>query len=94
MNKLKLIKTIVFALTFLLIIGTLLLFSSVYKRINKEAPAKEIVLDLSQPVGSEIVDFKIVKDEVYLLVKKGGLSDRVVIYNKKHNMITNSINIE
>lgn len=78
MDKLKLIKTVVVVLTFLLVFGILTALGSVYKKVS--APAKEIEnVNLQQPTGSSIEDFKVENGKLYLLVKYGGESDRILV---------------
>ncbi len=78
MDKLKLIKSVVVILTFLLVFGILTALGSIYKKVS--APAKEIEnIDLKQPTGSSIEDFKVENGKLYLLVKYGGENDRILI---------------
>ena len=78
MDKLKIIKSVVVVLTFLLVFGILTALGSIYKKIS--APAKEIEnVNLQQPTGSSIEDFKVENGKLYLLVKYGGENDRILI---------------
>lgn len=94
MDKLKLIKTIVFVLTFLLVFGTLALLGSVYKRTHREIPNTAIITSLEQPQGSEITEFKVDNQKIYVLVKKGGLADRIVVYDHQNHRLINHINLQ
>lgn len=75
MDKLKIIKTTVVILTFLLVFGMLTALGTVYKKIA----ALAVDTALKQPEGSSIENFKINDGKLYLLVKYGGKSDRIVI---------------
>ncbi len=80
MDKLKIIKLIVVVLTFLLVFGTLMALGTVYQKVS--APDVAVSnLNLHQPDGSSIEDFKIQDQKLYLLVKYGGQADRILIIN-------------
>lgn len=81
MDKLKLIKTIVAILTFLLVFGTLTALGSIYKKISAPTP-QPTDLSLRQPEGSSIEKFIIKDEKLYLLVKYGGRPDRIIIINQ------------
>jgi len=80
MDKLKIIKTIVVLITFLLVFGSLLLLTVIYR---KAQPKQEIYQEtnLNQPIGSTIESMLNIDDNLVILVKGGGQSDRIVIYN-------------
>lgn len=80
MDKLKLIKAVVCILTFLLVFGTLVLLGAIYKKTRRSPTAvPEITASLDQPAGSIVADYKIIGDEMYVLIKNGGISDRIII---------------
>lgn len=84
MDKLKLIKAVVCILTFLLVFGTLVLLGAIYKKTRRSpAAVPEITESLDQPAGSIVADYKIIGDEMYVLIKNGGISDRIIIYNRQ-----------
>ena len=84
MDKLKLIKAVVCILTFLLVFGTLVLLGAIYKKTRRSpAAVPEITASLDQPGGSIVSDYKIIGDEMYVLIKNGGISDRIIIYNRQ-----------
>lgn len=84
MDKLKLIKAVVCILTFLLVFGTLVLLGAIYKKTRRSpATVPEITASLDQPAGSIVADYKIIGDEMYVLIKNGGISDRIIIYNRQ-----------
>lgn len=80
MDKLKLIKTIVALLTFLLVFGMLTTIGAIYKKVSSSAPKLES-LNLNQPQGSNIEHFQQEDDKIFMLIKNGGKSDRIVIVN-------------
>ena len=79
MDKLKFIKFTVFILTFLLVFGTLSALGSVYKKLNQKPIVSDISTSLKQPIGSTIADYKIENGIIYILVKNGGKSDRILV---------------
>jgi len=81
MDKLKIVKSIVFILTFLLIFGTLLLLGQIYKKTRPQASATANSFSLEQPAGSSIADYKTDNGKILILVKNGGQSDRIIIFN-------------
>ena len=84
MDKLKLIKAVVCILTFLLVFGPLVLLGAIYKKPRRSPTAvPEITASLDQPAGSIVADYKIIGDEMYVLIKNGGISDRIIIYNRQ-----------
>ena len=70
MDKLKLVKTIVFVITYLL----------VFRKPVAAEPGSSI--SLKQPAGSTIDSFRLHGGSIYLLVKDGGRPDRILIYNQ------------
>ncbi len=79
MDKLKLIKLIVVVLTFLLVFGTLAALGTVYRKVSSSGNIAVFNLNLHQPDGSSIEDFKLQDQKLYLLIKYGGQPDRIII---------------
>jgi len=79
-NKLKLVKFIVFLLTFVLIFGIICAASIIYKKVSAKTPALADI-SLNQPKGSFIENYQFNNDKLYILIKGGGLADRIVILN-------------
>lgn len=80
MDKLKLIKLIVVVLTFLLVFGTLAALGTVYRKVSSSGGNIAVSnLNLHQPDGSSIEDFKLQDQKLYLLIKYGGQPDRIII---------------
>ena len=92
MDKLKLIKTLVAVLTFLLVFGTLSALGIVYRKTKApELPAAAV--SLSQPRGTTIADYKTVGQTLYILAKNGGLPDRIIIIEPSRPQNQTVINI-
>ena len=92
MDKLKLIKGIVVIITFMLVFGSLMLLTVIYK---KSQPQNTVYTEesLSQPKGSNITSVTEINGELAILVKGGGLSDRIIIYNPQKKQKTSAINL-
>ncbi len=84
MDKLKLVKTIVFVITFLLVFGCMLLLGTLYKKLHHPTAPQENNINLNEPAGSSISQMQQHNGSLYLLVKGGGQSDRVIIYNPEN----------
>lgn len=82
MDKLKIVKITVALMTFLLILGTLLLLTVIYQKTRKPVVSVPAEVTLNQPEGTTVAEFKIEGDSVFLLLKNGGASDRLLIYNR------------
>lgn len=93
MDKLKLVKTIVFLLTFLLVFGTLLLIGGIVKKTRTTDTALPQQLGLNQPSGSRIAKILPQNGFLYLLVKDGGLPDRIIILDTSSGKITSTISV-
>ncbi len=81
MDKLKIVKSIVFILTFLLIFGTVLLLGQIYKKTRSSSSDVANHFYLRQPEGSSIADYKTDNGNLILLIKNGGMADRIIIFN-------------
>lgn len=85
MDKLKIVKAIVFILTFLLVFGVLTVLGLLFqktKKVNAPLPSE---FSLNQPQGSTIASFKEVNGLLYILVKDGGLEDRIVVLDPSNS---------
>ncbi len=80
MDKLKLVKTIVFILTFLLVFGSLMLIGTLFKK-TKTLPRLPKEINLQEPVGSRISNLQTKENLLYLTISDGGLADRIIIFN-------------
>lgn len=91
MNKLKLIRFIVFVLTFLLIFGTLTILGLLYQKTHNKTPENSPLISLKQPLGSYIKEFRSDGEKLYILTVGGGQEDRIVIYDVQNNQILSTI---
>lgn len=81
MNKLRVIKFVVAILTFLLIFGLLMVLTILYKQFNK---TENIIVEnesvsLGQPQDSTIAQIVANNGRLHVLIKDGGVSDRILI---------------
>ena len=90
MDRLKAIKIIVVFLTFLLIFGMLSAVGIIFQKTNSSG-TEVITQNLNQPKGSRIESFKLHNDNLYMLIKNGDTSDRIIIINTKNPKSTPSI---
>lgn len=92
MDKLKLIKGIVVIITFMLVFGSLMLLTIIYK---KSQPKDTVYSEtgLNQPQGSSIASVTEINGELAILVKGGGQEDRIIIYNPQKKQKTSAINL-
>lgn len=81
MDKLKLIKSAVFILTFLLVFGTLLFLGALYKKTRKNPVKIPAEISLNEPRGSIIQQIRQNNGTLYMLIQGGGLDDRIVIFD-------------
>ena len=93
MDKLKFIKTVVVLITFLLVFGSLLLMTVIYQKATADKPDTYHEISLEQPSGSSIVSVTRSDDELVLLVKGGGLADRLIMVNPQTLKKTSAINL-
>lgn len=81
MDKLKLIKTIVFVLTFLLVFGSLAFLGSLFKKVNSSPALIAEEINLNEPTGSTIQKTHTQDKILYITVKDGGLPDRIIMFD-------------
>lgn len=92
MDKLKIVKGVVVIITFMLVFGSLMLLTVIYKR--SQAPrAAYAETALEQPAGSSVASITAVGDELAILVKGGGEPDRIIIYNPQTKQKTSALNL-
>ena len=97
MNKLKAVKFLVFVLTFLLVIGTLMCLTLIYRHArgeNKPDTSAPSVLKLGEPTGSQISKLYANDGRLHIVVQYGGLPDRIIVLSKKKKKIEQKISIE
>ena len=94
MDKLKLVKAVVALLTFLLVFGILMAATLVYKNIKSSQPSAEVSsLSLGEPNGSRINSMLEYKGYLYILVKDGGESDRIVVFDTQKGQPVSKIKL-
>lgn len=93
MNKLKLVKTIVMLLTFLLIFGTLAFFGLLLKKNKENAGKLPETISLNQPMGSYVKQMNLEGNRLYLLTVGGGLEDRIIIFDSVTGKTETTLNI-
>jgi len=93
MDHLKLIKSLVFLFTFLLIAGSMLLIGLfAYKIRNADKYSAEI--NLQEPEGSVIRQMTATEEGMlYIQASEGGKPDRIIIYNLPKQQKLSTINI-
>ncbi len=92
MDKLKIIKFVVAILSFFLVFGMLCTVGIIYKQVSKASRAAANI-SLSQPQGSSIADYQISQDRAYILIKNGGLADRIIVLDIKNPQNQTLINL-
>lgn len=92
MDKLKLIKITVAVLSFFIVFGMLSAAGIIYKKIRTPEIAASAV-SLAQPAGSTIENYKISDSNLFILVKNGGLPDRIIILNPRRPQNQAVINV-
>lgn len=92
MDKLKLIKGIVVVITFMLVFGSLLLLTVIYKKSQPRSTAYQET-ELKQPQGSSIAEITAVNGELAVLVKGGGQPDRIIFYNPQKMQKTSAVKL-
>lgn len=81
MDKLKLIKVIVFILTFLLVFCTLYILGVFFQKTHQTSSEASAPISLKQPMGSYIKEIRADNGLLYILTVGGGQEDRIIIYN-------------
>lgn len=93
MDKLKIIKIIVFILTFLLVLGTLMVLGSIFKKTRQAQVPLPSQISLKQPTGSQISQILEKGNQIHILVKEGGLPDRIILMNSQNGNILSTISL-
>lgn len=92
MNQLKLIKAIVVVVTFLLVFGSLLLLTVIYKKAQPK-PDTFTEISLDQPSGSFIASVTETNGSLAILIKDGGIKDRIILFNPQTMKKSGIINL-
>ncbi len=81
MDKLRLVKTTVFVLTFALIFGSLMLLGSLYRKNQKKTEPLPRQINLQEPQGSFVKNMVEQNGHLYIHIEGGGESDRIIIFD-------------
>jgi len=87
MNKLKLVKLIVFFLSFLLIFGFLTAANIIYQKTQNSSSSDTTII--KQPQNSHIADYQATDKNIVLLIRGGNLPDRVISVDHKGHISAN-----
>ena len=93
MDKLKIIKTVVVLITFMLVFGSLMLLTVIYKKAHT-MPTVYTENDLDQPLGSRIDSMIEIDGKLAILVKDGGLADRIIFYHPQSMQKISAITLQ
>ena len=93
MDKLKLIKSIVVVITAMLVFGSILLLTVIYKKA--QAPLEKYTeQSLRQPQGSSIASVTEIEGKLAVLVKGGGQADRIILYAPQNMQMISTIHLQ
>ena len=93
MNKLKLIKFAVVIMTFLIVFGSLLMLTTLYKKINKKPVVSKQDIHLNEPAESRINSILEHGRYIYIVVKDGGIPDRIVVFDPESGTKVSTIRL-
>ncbi len=93
MDKLKLIKSIVVIITSMLVFGSILLLTLIYKK-TQVSVKNQTEYSLQQPNGSSIVSVTEVDENLAILVKGGGLADRIILYTPQTMQTISTLHLQ
>lgn len=94
MNKLRLVKLIVFLLTFAIIFGMIMAGMTIYNKVQHPKTAQSILVNLAQPAGSRINAFQTSDGILYLSISGGRLPDRIIALRTSDFSTTATINLQ
>jgi hypothetical protein len=93
MSKLALIKTAVAILTFLLIFGLLSVVGLLFSKTKSSKNISFQEISLNEPVDSTIYGSEYDDKFIYITIKGGGLSDRIIIFDHKSGQQVSKIKL-
>ena len=93
MDKLKLVKTVVFILTFLLVFGSLMLLGTLFKKTHP-APRLPEEISLGEPAGSTLQKIQIRDNLLYIGISDGGKGDRIIILDTASGRKISTIRVD
>lgn len=91
MNQLRLIKSLVFIFTFLLIFGCLALVGCFYHRLHHSATSHPAEINLQQKQSATIKQITSDGKLLYILISDSQHTDKVIIYNPNKNNIVSTL---
>ncbi|MBQ9236198.1 MAG: hypothetical protein IJ184_07045 [Alphaproteobacteria bacterium] len=92
--KLRLVKLLVLVLSLAIVAGMVMLAQLLYQKsagVKKTEPMTAI--NLEQPKGSYIADYKAADDYWHLHIKGGGMAERVIVVDAKSKTIAAVISV-
>ncbi|MFV0626918.1 MAG: DUF6476 family protein [Alphaproteobacteria bacterium] len=93
MNSLKIIKAVVFFLTFLMIAGLITLSLIISKKVKKTPVQIATEISLEQPQGTEIQQISSNDKFLYVLIKNQASKDKIIIINTESGKTVSTISI-
>ena len=93
MDKLKLIKALVFIMTTIMFFGLIMCVRIIY---DKNHPKNQDLdnVSLSQPFGSKIKNIVAGDKYLYIMLKGGGINDRIAVFSPQEHKVLYIINID
>ena len=93
MDKLKLIKSLVFIMTTIMFFGLIMCVRIIYdKNHHKNQNLNDI--SLSQPFGSKIKNIVADDEYLYIMLRGGGINDRIAVFSPQEHKVLYIINID
>ncbi len=94
MSKLQLVKLLVFCLSFAIIFGMILAGRTIYQQVKRAGGDKmSSMINLNQPQGSSIVDYKTDAGIVVIHLKGGRLGERLISVDVKGKNVLSTITL-
>ena len=93
MDKLKFVKFLVLFLTMLIIFGMMAAGFEIYKKSRSTVSPSDMLLNFEQPKGGYIEETIVDNGIMYLHIKGGNLSDRIISVDLAKYTILSSIRI-
>lgn len=77
----------------MLVLGTLMLLGTIFKKTHQTAKPILAEVSLAQPAGSRIESFQNNGKQLYILVKDGNTHDRIVVYSLEDSKTISTITV-
>lgn len=91
MNGLKIIKLFVFVLTAIIFFGLILCAKIIYNNTHRSHHEN---ISLQQPYGTKIKNILALEKDLYIMVKGGGINDRILVYSPEEHKVLYIINVD